>query len=155
VLIPIHSRIVGSYNSVISYGQGNVQESWQYIWFPDGTTLDLDKFPGLNADGSTGLRDKTDNHIKRLVGGVLLSAIFSAGVEIGQKGNAVGAYPSTGNLLGAGVSQAAGRAGDQITQRNLNVQPTLNIRPGKQFAVEVKKTLVFVNGPYLPFDFGK
>jgi len=153
VLIPRGSLVVGSYSSMVSYAQGRVQEVWKYLRFPDGSYIVLDKFRGLSSDGSAGLHDQVDNHLKRLVGGVLLSSVFAAAIQIGQNrtNNSTLEYPSTGQLIGSAASQQAGQVGQQITSRNLNVQPTLKIRPGEPFAIEVDKAILF-DGPYTAVD---
>ena len=76
ILIPSGSLLVGSYNSLVAYGQGQVQQVWDFLRFPDGSTIHLDKFRGAGADGSSGLRDQVDNHYKRLIGGVVFRLHF-------------------------------------------------------------------------------
>jgi type IV secretion system protein VirB10 len=156
ILIPHGSLLVGSYNSLVSYGQGRVQEIWEYLRFPDGSYMNLDKFQGHAADGTAGVKDQTDNHIKRLIGGVLLSSIFAAGIQLSQNRTQASTlqYPSTTSVVGAAVGEQAGQLGQQITQRNLNVQPTLKVRPGEIFYVDVKKAIVF-SGPYEKLEWGR
>jgi type IV secretion system protein VirB10 len=154
VLIPAGSLLAGEYNSAVSYGQKRVQVIWSYLRFPDGSYVDLDKFVGHGADGATGLSDQVDNHIKRLLGGVAMSSLFAAGLQISQNrttGNSTLTYPSNAQLAGAAVGQQAGQLGQEITSRNLNVQPTVKIRPGEVFYVSVMKSIVFP-GPYKPLE---
>ncbi len=156
VEIPAGSRLVGEYNSNISYAQKRVQIVWTAIYFPDGTFIDLDRMPSHDADGSTGLTGKVDNHYKRLIAGVALTSLLSAGLQISQNrtNGSVLSYPSTGQVIASGVGTQASQLGEQLTQRNLNIQPTLNIPPGKIFAVSVKKDMVFP-GPYEPMRVAK
>jgi type IV secretory pathway VirB10-like protein len=151
VLIPAGSLLAGEYNSAVTYGQGRAQVVWTYLRFPDGTYVDLPKFVGHSADGATGLKDQTDNHLKRLIGGVAMSALFSAGIQISQNrttgANSTLAYPSNAQIGAAAAAQQAAEVGQQITSRNLSIQPTLKIRPGDIFAVSVTKSIVFP-GPY-------
>jgi type IV secretory pathway VirB10-like protein len=154
VLIPAGSLLAGEYNSALSYGQRRVQVVWSYLRFPDGSYVDLEKFVGHGADGSTGLSDRVDNHIKRLVGEVALSSLFAAGLQISQNrttGNSTLTYPSNAQLAASAVGQQAAELGQQITSRNLNVQPTVKIRPGEVFYVSVMKSIVFP-GPYKPIE---
>ncbi len=156
ILIPAGALLAGEYNSSVSYGQGRVQVIWTYLRFPDGSFINLDKFVSHAADGAVGLKDQTDNHIKRLVGGVLMSSIFAAGIQISQNhsgSNSTLAYPSTSQIAASAVGQQAAQLGEQITSRNLNVQPTLKIRPGEPFYVSVQKSMVFP-GPYEPMKIG-
>jgi type IV secretion system protein VirB10 len=154
VMIPAGSLLAGEYNSSVSYGQSRVQVVWTYLRFPDGSYINLDRFVSHAADGSVGLKDQTDNHIKRLVGGVLLSSLFAAGIEISQNRNGTNStlsYPSTSQVATSAIGQQVGQVGQRITERNLNVQPTLKIRPGYIFDVSVKKSMVFP-GPYQAID---
>jgi type IV secretion system protein TrbI len=156
VLIPAGSLLVGDYNSAVTYGQKRAQVIWTYLRFPDGSYVNLDKFTSHSADGAVGLSDQVDNHIKRLVGGVAMSSLFAAGVQISQNrtaGNSTFAYPSNAQLAAAATGQQAAQLGQQITNRNLNVQPMIKIRPGYVFDVRVMKTIIFP-GPYKPLDFG-
>ena len=156
IMIPAGSLLAGEFNSSVSYGQNRVQVVWTYLRFPDGSYINLDKFVGHAADGAVGLKDQTDNHIKRLVGGVLLSSIFAAGIQISQNHsgtNSTLGYPSTTQIAGSAVGQQAGQLGEQLTSRNLNVQPTPKIRPGEPFYVSVQKSMLF-SGPYQAINLG-
>jgi len=151
VEIPAGSRLVGEYNSSVSYGQNRVQIVWTAVYFPDGSFIDLGRMPSHSADGATGLKDQTDNHWKRVIAGVALSSILSAGLQVSQNrtNGSVLTYPSTGQVIASGVGSQASQLGEQLTNRNLNIQPTLKIRPGEIFAVSVKKDIIFP-GPYEP-----
>ncbi len=151
VLIPHGSKVVGEYNSNVSFGQNRVQVVWTRVIFPDSTSLDLGRMNGHSADGSAGLRDKVDEHWKSKIGGVALTSVLSAGLAVSQNrsNNSVLQYPSTGEVLGASVGQSASQLGQELTQRNFNRQPTLVIRPGQKFLVYVKKDIVFPS-PYEP-----
>jgi type IV secretion system protein VirB10 len=156
VMIPAGSLLAGEYNSSVSYGQNRVQIAWTYLRFPDGSYVDLARFPGHSADGSAGLKDQVDNHYKRLIGGVALSSLFAAGLQISQNhanGGAGGvlAYPSNAQIASAAIAQQAATVGQQITSKNLNIQPTIKIRPGDNFEIFVKKNIVFP-GPYQPTE---
>jgi type IV secretory pathway VirB10-like protein len=145
VLIPAGSRLVGQYNSHLTYGQQRVQIVWNAIYFPDGSFVDLDKMPAQAADGGAGLHDQVDSHLKRLIGGVALSSMLAAGLQISQNrtSGSVLTYPSNGQLAASAVGTQAAELGQQITNRNLNVQPTLKIRPGEIFGVFVTRDILF------------
>jgi len=151
VMIPAGSRLVGEYNSSVTYAQNRVQVVWTAIYFPDGSFIDLDRMPSQAADGAVGLKDKVDNHWARVIGGVALSSLFAAGLQVSQNhtNGSVLQYPSTSQVIASAVGTQAAELGQQITSRNLNIQPTLKIRPGEIFAVSVKKDMIFP-GPYDP-----
>ena len=68
LLVPQGSRLIGSYDSKVAYGQGRVLVAWQRIVFPDGKALDMGAMPGSDGAGYAGLADKTNNHYLRIFG---------------------------------------------------------------------------------------
>ena len=66
LLIPQGSRLIGKYDSRISYGQDGVQVAWSRIIYPDASSVDLDGMMGLDSHGNAGLRDKVDHHYRRI-----------------------------------------------------------------------------------------
>src|SRR5439155_16105195 len=76
LLIPQGSRLVGRYDSHISYGQDGVQVAWSRIIYPDASSVDLDGMAGLDAQGNAGLRSNTDHHYRSLIGGMALTSMF-------------------------------------------------------------------------------
>jgi type IV secretory pathway VirB10-like protein len=154
LMIPAGSLLAGEYNSLVSYGQQRAQVVWTYLRFPDGTYVDLEKFISHSADGAVGLKDQVDNHLKRLIGGIALTSGFAAGIQISQNrsgGNSTFTYPSNTQLAASAAGQQAASLGENLTSRNLNVQPTIKIRAGDNFPVSVMKTMIFP-GPYKPLQ---
>jgi type IV secretory pathway VirB10-like protein len=155
LMIPAGSLLAGEYNSSVSYGQQRAQVVWTYLRFPDGTFVDLEKFLTHSADGSVGLKDQVDNHLKRLIGGIALTSGFAAGIQISQNrsggSGSVLSYPSNTALAGSAAGQQAASLGENLTARNLNVQPTIKIRQGNNFSVSVLKTIIFP-APYKPLQ---
>jgi type IV secretory pathway VirB10-like protein len=141
VLIPQGSRLVGRYQSEIAYGQRRVLVVWDRLLFPDGSSLPIQGMPGTDAVGAGGFEDEVDYHLWRLLGGVLLGSILGAGAQA-----AYGPYttvnPDIGSLVIQGAARDINQAGSQITRKNLNVQPTLVIRPGYLFNVFVTQDMV-------------
>lgn len=143
LLIPQGSRLVGQYDSHVSYGQSRVLVVWRRIVFPDASTLELGSMPGADQAGYSGFHDKVNNHYWRIFGQALLVSFITAGVQLSQ--------PDRGSLIEpigreqevAGVfGRQAGQLGSQIAGRNLAVQPTLEIRPGLRFTVLVNKDVI-------------
>jgi type IV secretion system protein VirB10 len=143
LLIPQGSRLVGQYDSHVSYGQSRVLVAWRRIVFPDASTLELGSMPGADQAGYSGFHDKVNNHYWRIFGQALLVSLITAGVQLSQ--------PDRGSLIEpigreqeiAGVfGRQAGQLGSQIAGRNLAVQPTLEIRPGLRFTVLVNKDVI-------------
>ena len=150
LLIPQGSRLIGVYNSQITYGQGRVQVIWTRLIYPDGTAVSLGNMPGVDAAGEAGFHDKVNNHFGRLASEALLTSAIAAGIGLSQKQNTNAlSTPSNGQLISQSVGQQLGQIGSEVTNKNLNIQPTLVIRPGYRFDVRVTKDIVF-SQPYTP-----
>jgi type IV secretory pathway VirB10-like protein len=148
ILIPAGSTLVGIYNSHVGYGQNALQAVWRRVIFPDGSSLSLGGFEGDDSEGAAGFRDHVDNHWGRIFSGALLTSLFSAGIAISEGQNSsVLTQPSYGQQVGQAVGQQVGQVGVEVTRRNLNIQPTIIVRPGYRFFVRVEKDLLF-KGPY-------
>lgn len=155
LLIPQGSKLVGQYNSQIAYGQSRVLVAWQRIIFPDGKALDIGAMPGADFAGYAGLKDQVDNHYVRIFGSALLMSGIMAGVNYTQnqsQGSAYGYNMNSTSVLSQSLGQGMGQAMEQLMQRNMNISPTLTIRPGFRLNVLVTKDLVF-SKPYQNFDY--
>lgn len=140
VLIPSGSKLLGSYDSRISAGQERVLIAWNRIVFPDGSSIMLDSMPGADRSGFAGLKDQVNNHYWRVFGNAFLMSLFSAGIQLSQPRGGVGVYDSQ-QILAADIGRTLGRLGMQINQKNLNIQPTIEIRPGAKCSVLTTKDI--------------
>jgi len=145
LLIPQGSKLLASYDSMVAYGQERVLVCWQRLIRPDGTSLSLDCQPGVDLGGYAGFTDTVDNHWWRVLTGVALGSVLAAGVVVPQ-GNVTGYVPTVGQGMAANAGSAVNQAGQQITNRALNIQPTIKVRPG--FSVNVLVTKDMVIPPY-------
>jgi type IV secretion system protein VirB10 len=160
LLIPQGSRLVGSYSSDIGYGQDRILVAWQRIIFPDGKALDIGAMPGADSAGYSGFSDQTNNHSVRLFGSALLMSAVVAATSLSQLngnnsgGNNTGYYgqQTTAGTLNQALGQQLGQVTAQMIAKNLNIAPTLEIRPGFRFNVVVTKDLTFTK-PYQAFDY--
>lgn len=137
LLIPQGARLIGRYDSAISYGQNRVLIVWQRIIMPDGSSIRLDNAPATDASGYAGLADKVDHHSLRLLQGVAISTLLGVGANLSISGES-----DLVRALREAAQQNVSRAGDQITSRNLQVQPTITIRPGTPVRLLVHRDLV-------------
>ena len=138
LLIPQGARLIGSYDSVIAFGQSRALLVWQRIILPDGSSVQIDNLPATDAAGYAGLEDEVDYHTWQLLKGVALSTLLGVGTQIGTSAN-------ESNLVRAlqqSTQQNVNQAGQRITEKNLNIQPTITIRPGWPLRVVVHKDLV-------------
>jgi type IV secretory pathway VirB10-like protein len=153
LLIPQGSRLIGRYDSRVSYGQDGVQVVWDRVMFPDASPVDINGMVGLDSHGNAGLRDKVDRHYKRLVGFAAMTSMFSAAFDLSQRqtyGSGL-AYPSIGDTASASVGRELSQTGAMITRRNLNVQPTIKVPVGYKFTVRVNRDILF-DAPYQPMQ---
>lgn len=141
MLIPQGSKLIGLYDSQIAFAQSRVLLVWNRLILPDGRSIVLERQPGADASGYSGLEDEVDHHWLRLAGAAALSTILGVGTQLGT-----GDENALIQALRRGGAQSLNQTGQQIVGRNLNIQPTLTIRPG--FPVRVIVTRDLVLAPY-------
>lgn len=137
LLIPQGSRLIGSYDSVVAFGQSRALLVWQRIILPDGSSIRIDNVPATDMAGYAGLSDKVDLHTWQLLKGVALSTLLGVGTEL-----SLGDESDLIRAIRQSTQQSASRAGDQIVMKNLNIQPTIRVRPGWPLRIVVHKDLV-------------
>lgn len=141
LLIPQGARLMGRYGSDIGYAQSRVRVTWHRVIMPDTSSLQLDDLMGTDPGGYAGLQDEVDHHWGRLLGGAVLSTVLGMGAELAAPDHRI-----DGNrILVAGrdsAQEAINQAGQEITRRNLDRQPTLTLRPGLPVRVIVSRDLV-------------
>ncbi|WP_042060618.1 TrbI/VirB10 family protein [Acidomonas methanolica] len=142
LLIPQGTRIVGQYDNNVGFGQSRVLLVWNRLIFPNGRSIVLERQPGADTEGYAGLQDGVDYHWGELFKAALLSTILSVGSEAGYSGN----ESDIARALQQGASNSTSQIGQQIVGRQLNIVPTLTIRPG--FPVRVIVTHDLVLEPY-------
>jgi type IV secretion system protein TrbI len=150
LLIPQGSRLIGRYDSQVAYGQQRVLLVWTRLILPDASSIALDRLPGVDPAGYAGLEDGVDWHWGRILGGVALSTLLGVSAEM--------AVSDTGDsnesvvlALRNSAQDSVNQVGQEVTRRNLSVQPTLTVRPGFPMRVMVNKDLVL--RPYQPLFF--
>ncbi len=147
ILIPQGSTLIGLYSSQISTGQSRVLMVWSRVIFPDGENLNLEGMPGADLAGYAGLSDKVNNHYWKVFSNAIMMAIFTAGIQMSQNGwgstSNTNSGTSAGNIVAGALGLQLGQAGLAMVQKNLNIQPTLEIRPGSEFNVIVTRDIPF------------
>jgi type IV secretion system protein TrbI len=143
LLIPQGTRLIGVYDSQVSFGQSRVLLVWTRLIMPNGRSIVLERQPGADTAGYSGLKDDVDNHWGALFKAALLSTLLGVGSELGAGSD--GGTGNNGGLIQAlrlGASDSLNQTGQKIVQRNLNIQQTLTIRPGFPVRVIVNRDLV-------------
>jgi type IV secretion system protein VirB10 len=141
VLVPQGTRLLGEYDARVTAGQRRVLLVWTRLLMPDGSSITLDRTVGADAAGSAGLEDGVDWHWRRLLSGAALSSLIGIGAELAQPDDRPG-----GSRIVVATQRSAqdtvNQVGQDITRRNLDIQPTLTIRPGYPVRVVVQRDLV-------------
>ncbi len=138
LLIPQGARLIGQYDSSVAFGQSRLLLVWTRLVMPNGTSIVLERLPGADAGGYAGLEDEVDNHWLMLFEAAALSTLLSVGAEAGTSN-------SENNLAQAireGASNSVSQVGQRIVERQLNIQPTLTIRPGFPVRIMINRDLV-------------
>jgi type IV secretion system protein VirB10 len=142
LLIPQGARLIGQYDSQVAFGQSRVLLVWTRLIMPNGKSIVLERQPGADTAGYSGLEDEVDNHWGALFKAAMLSTLLSVGSEVGTSA-------TENELLQAirrGGAQSSNQVGQRVVSRNLDIQPTLTIRPGFPVRVLVNRDLVL--SPY-------
>lgn len=150
LLIPQGSRLIGRYDSQVAFGQQRVLLVWLRLVLPDTSSIALDKLPGIDPAGYSGLEDSVDWHWGHILSGAALSTLLGVSSElaVSNQGDVNG---NTVLALRDSAQDTANQVGQEITRRNLSIQPTLTVRPGFRVNVMVNKDLVL--RPYQPLFF--
>ncbi|WP_025091222.1 TrbI/VirB10 family protein [Brucella intermedia] len=138
LLIPQGTRIIGQYDDGVTFGQRRVLLVWNRLILPGGRSIVLERLPGADASGYAGLEDGIDYHWWDLMKAAGLSTLLAVGTEL--------ATSDEDRLIRAirdGAQDTVNQAGQQIVQRQLQVAPTLTVRPGFPVRVIVTRDLVF------------
>ncbi|QJX04987.1 TrbI/VirB10 family protein [Rhizobium brockwellii] len=141
LLVPQGTRVIGQYDNNVQFGQSRVLLVWNRLIFPNGRSIVLERQPGADAEGFAGLQDGVDYHWWDLAKAAGLSTLLSVGAEL--------ATNDDDRLVSAirnGGQDTINDAGQQIVRRQLNIAPTLTVRPG--FPVRVIVTRDLVLEPY-------
>jgi type IV secretory pathway VirB10-like protein len=140
-LIPQGSRLIGVYDSQVAFGQSRVLLVWTRLVMPNGRSIVLERQQGADAGGYSGLEDDVDHHWAELFKAALLSTILGVGAELGSGADG-GNNTDIIQALRLSAANSLNQTGQQVVQRNLNIQPTLTIRPGFPVRVIVNRDLV-------------
>lgn len=145
LLIPQGTRLLGRYDSKVSFGQSRVLVIWTDLIFPNGSTLQIGGMAGVDAQGYGGFTDQVNNHYLRTFGSAILVALIGAGTEmaIPRDRNSFGFENSAESAARRSFVETFGRMAERTVSRNMDVQPTLEIRPGYRFNVLVDQDMIF------------
>ena len=137
LLIPQGARLIGEYDSQITAGQTRVLLAWDRLILPDGRSIVLERQPGTDAAGYAGLQDRVDQHWGNMLKAAAISTLLGIGSEMATNNNS-----SLVQALRYGTQDTINQTGQQIVRRQLDVPPTLTIRPGYPLRIVITRDLV-------------
>jgi len=137
LLIPQGARLIGEYDSEVAAGQTRVLVAWDRLILPDGRSIVLERQPGADAAGYAGLQDGVNHHWGNLLRAAAVSTLLGVGAELGADSD-----DDLTRALRRGSQDTINQTGQQIVRRQLNVPPTLPVRPGHPLRVLITRDLV-------------
>lgn len=144
LLIPQGTKLFGRYDSKVSFGQSRALVVWSDIIFPNGSTLQIGGMAGTDAEGYGGFKDKVDSHYIKTFGSAVMIALIGTGIDMAvPQSSTLATQDTASDAARRNFAETFGRVADRTIQRNMDVQPTLQIRPGYKFNVIVDQDIVF------------
>lgn len=137
LLIPQGARLLGEYDSRIASGQSRLLLVWTRLILPDGRSIVLERSPGTDGTGASGLQDRVNYHWGRVFLAAGLATILNLGLESGAE-----TEDDVARAIREAAQDTIGRTGDEIVRQQLAVPPTLTIRPGFPVRVMVTRDLI-------------
>ena len=132
ILIPQGTRVLGEAHKVSAIGQQRLAVTFHRLIMPDGFSVPLDQFTGMNGIGETGLKDKVDNHYRQIFG---VSIALGAISGLAMRGTSAATTQSGLDMWKQGFSQSLSQEATQILDRFLNILPTVIIREGTRVVI--------------------
>lgn len=142
LLIPQGTKLVGNYSSNVIYGQERILTAWTKLIYPNGDTLNLEKMGGIDQEGYSGFNDQVNNHYVRIFGSAFLLSSITAGIALADGDNRGQEYETNSDKAISQAINQFSQVGAEIIRKNLNIAPTLEIRPGYKFNIFVTKDIV-------------
>lgn len=136
LLIPQGARLLGRYQSEVSFGQDRALVVWDRIMFPDGSSIRISE-PGTDASGAAGVTDRTDHHWNRVFAAAGLATILGVGAELGSDSE-----DDISRAIRRGTTGTVIQAGQRAVDRSLTIQPTIRVRPGWPVRVLVTRDVI-------------
>ncbi|MGE5607299.1 MAG: TrbI/VirB10 family protein, partial [Bacteroidota bacterium] len=125
----------------IAYAQNRLLVSWSRLILPNGKSLALEGMAGIDNGGYAGLKDKVNNHWDKIIAGALVTSLFGAGSKMLSAGDN-DTTESYEQLAASGAATSLAEAGSKVFEKNLNIQPTIEITPGTKFNIFVDRDLI-------------
>jgi type IV secretion system protein VirB10 len=143
LLIPQGARLIGEYDSNVTYGQNRALVVWTRLIFPDGASINLEKMQGVDLSGYAGFKDKINNHYFRIYANALLLSMVGAGYEtLNPNKSSNGNSNNTVETVASNIGQQLAQTTSELTRNNIEIQPTITIRAGFKFNILVLSDII-------------
>lgn len=139
VLIPEGTFMLGEVQKVSGFGQRRLAVSFHRMIMPDGYSVDLEQFHGLDASGATGLTDKVNNHYLQIFGSSIALGVIAGAAEATTN---TGLVETGSDALRQGMAASLAQSADHVLDRFLNILPTITIREGHRIKVYLTEDLL-------------
>lgn len=148
LLLPKGSKIYGVYDARVAYGQRRALIAWNRVLFPDGSAVTLGAMPGGDISGYAGFEDQVDNHYLRIFGSAVLMSFITGGTAYAldkatNNGSGDKDQTTLQDEMTSALAAQLGQTATALIQKNLNISPTVTIRPGYAFNIVVTKDIMF------------
>jgi len=139
VLVPEGTFILGEAQKVSGFGQKRLAVAFHRMLMPDGYSVDLDQFHGLDQVGETGLKDKVNNHYMQIFGASIALGIISGAAEATTNS---GYSESGSDMYRQGLASSLASSGTTVLDKFINIQPTITIREGHRIKVYISQDML-------------
>src|SRR5438270_1043978 len=147
-LIPSVTKVLGETKRVEGFGQTRLAVTFHRLIMPDGYSVDLDQFKGLNQIGETGLKDQVNHHYFQIFGASVAVGAIAGLAEAGTNTSSVGLPQTSTDAYRQGVAASLAQSSTHILDRFLNLLPTITIR-------EVYRVMVYLMQDLLVPDYNQ
>jgi type IV secretion system protein VirB10 len=136
---------------MVAWGQERVLVCWNRLVFPNGDSINLQCMPAADLQGAAGLTDEVNEHWWRILKGASVATLLAATTTV-VAGNTEGYNPTVGQTLARNAAGQVNGVGQQLTKRDLDIQPTITVRPGFSVNVIITKDVVMTPYPEVGVD---
>ena len=136
VLIPDGTIVLGEAKKIGSVGFGQQRRMavvFHRIIMPDGFSVDLDQFHGLDQIGEEGLKDKVNNHYLQIFGTSIALGVIAGAGEIQSGGGTL--TTSGSQAFTSGTTSSVSQSATTILDKFIQIPPTITIREGHRVKV--------------------
>jgi type IV secretion system protein VirB10 len=136
VIIPEGTVVLGEAKKIGSAGIGQQRRMavvFHRLIMPDGYSVDLDQFHGLDQIGEEGMKDKVNNHYFEIFGASIALGVIAGASEITEGGGAISTSGTQAFTTGTAASVA--QSSNTILDRFMQIPPTITIREGHRVKI--------------------